>query len=389
MPQGTGRIDWSPEGNHTLAVSVLRRDTYPLITGRGSLSRLPDLVQQISECDSLVAITDDNVAPILLSRVTELLTTFNGRVQTIVIPAGERSKSWAVADQLLTGLCTRNVKRRTLLLALGGGVVCDVVGFVASVFMRGIPYINVPTSLMAQLDAAIGGKTGIDYDGAKNLVGAFHHPAGVLVDPELLVTLPNREISSGLAEAVKVGILNPQLFARLENLTLGPKLDLDSMAAVVEEAIVCKLVLLREDPFEQSLRRFLNLGHTFAHAIEAATGFSAYRHGEAVAIGIAIATTISRDRELCSTKTMNRILACLETCGLSVTLPTSLVAETWERVTVIRRVRNGKLNEVLPVSIGECVIVDEMSYEEYAIAVRTLERRAARPLCREVEGVGP
>ena len=213
-------------------------------------------------------------------------------------------------------------------MALGGGVIVDMVGFVASAFMRGLPYVNVPTSLIAQLDAAIGGKTGIDYDGSKNLLGAFYHPAAVLIDPDLLATLPDREIRSGLAEAVKVGMLHPPLFAKLESLELDRAGDLD---VVIREAVLCKMRLLRDDPFEQSLVRLLNLGHSIGHALEAATGFVAYRHGEAVAIGIAVATAISRSRGLCSAETKDRILGCLGTCGLAVSLPLPLAAATWRR----------------------------------------------------------
>jgi 3-dehydroquinate synthase len=378
MPIGSGKLHWRQDGNQTLAVTVDRRDSYPIIVGRGKLATLPRLVKQVPACNSVVIITDERVGELWLQRSTDLLTPLDLTVQSIVIPAGEVSKSWAVAELLLSSLSSGGALRRTTLLALGGGVLCDLVGFVASMFMRGLPYINIPTSLMAQLDGSIGGKTGIDFSGSKNLVGTFYHPTGVLVDPDLLATLPAREIRSGLAEAVKVGIIFPTVFAQLERLTLGTTMDFDALAAIILDSITYKMDLLQEDPFEHSLERLLNLGHTFAHAVEAASGFNTYRHGEAVAIGIALATAISHGRGLCEKETEDRILSCLSVCGLGVTLPASLVDSSWREVDMVRRIRNGNLHEVLPVSIGECRMVNDITYEEYRSAVRSLNQHPSR-----------
>lgn len=379
---GAGRIDWADDGASGLAVSVTRRDTYPVTIGRGTLDTLPALVERTLRTESVFVVTDENVADLLLARVTGLFGEHGVRVEPVVVPPGEPSKSWPAAQQVIGELLDRGARRRTALVALGGGVIIDMVGFVASAFMRGLPYVNVPTSLIAQLDAAIGGKTGIDYDGSKNLLGAFYHPAGVLIDADLIATLPHREVRSGLAEAVKVGLLHPPLFAALERLRLDPDRDLDPaggldlLAGITREAVLCKMRLLREDPFERSLVRLLNLGHSVGHALEAATRFSVYRHGEAVAIGIAVATVMSRHRGLCSAETAERILRCLRTCGLAVALPPALTAATWEEIDVIRRIRDGALREVLPVSIGEFVIVDEIAREEFVAAVGALAERA-------------
>jgi 3-dehydroquinate synthase len=375
----TGQLDWTECVDGTFSIGVSKSGAYPLIVGRGELAKLPELLQQILESDSVFIVTDDCVSDFLLDITTRLLRNSSLRVQTVIIPAGEGSKSWATTEKVLSCLSSGGARRRTILLALGGGVVCDLVGFVASIFMRGIPYVCIPTSLIAQLDAAIGGKTGIDFNGSKNLVGTFHHPVAVLVDPDLLVTLPQREIRSGLAEAIKVGVLlDRELFARLELMNPLLTTDIASLAAIVEDAIVSKIQLLRDDPFERSLARLLNLGHTVGHAIEAATRFDKYRHGEAVAIGMGIATEISRGRNLCSLETRERILSCLENCGLDVALPLEYFGATFQEVDVIRRIRNGKLNEVLPIAIGECVIVDEVSIDEYEAAVHALIQRSAK-----------
>ncbi len=372
MSLGCGKMDSSDDGDGTLSVSVTRQDTYPVVIGRGRIETLPSLVGRILKTDSLFIVTDENVGELLLQRTADLFSESGMHVQSVVIPAGESSKSWAAAQNVIDALSTRGAKRRTALVALGGGVIVDMVGFVASVFMRGLPYINVPTSLLGQLDAAIGGKTGIDYDGSKNLLGAFYHPAAVLIDPELLSTLPEREIRSGLAEAVKVGMLHPPLFAKLENLAPGAVNDIEDLAAITRDAVRHKMRLLRDDPYERSLVRLLNLGHSFGHALEAATEFEVYRHGEAIAIGIAVATMISWNRGICAAETKDRVLACLETRGLEISLPLPAMEATWQEINVIRRIRNGALNEVLPVSIGECMVVDEIAHEEFVSAVDSL-----------------
>ena len=379
---GRGKIDWTDDGEQ-LSVAVTRQDTYPVVIGRGRLDTLPALVGRTLQTDSVFVVTDHTVAGLFLGRVSDAFAAAGLPVQSVVVPAGEPSKSWPAAQTVIEALLARGAKRRSVLVALGGGVIVDMVGFVAAAFMRGLPYVNVPTSLIAQLDAAIGGKTGIDYDGSKNLLGAFYHPAAVLIDPDLLAPLPPREIRSGLAEAVKVGMLHPPLFAKLEKLRPGGDPDLDVLAGITRDAVLCKMRLLRDDPFEQSLVRLLNLGHSIGHALEAATAFSAYRHGEAVAVGIAVATVISRHRGLCTAVTADRILGCLRTCGLRTALPLPLLAATWAEIDVIRRIRNGALREVLPVSIGEFVVVDEIGHAEFAAAEAALAEPPA------ATGAGP
>ncbi|MFF5106441.1 3-dehydroquinate synthase family protein [Streptomyces sp. NPDC000134] len=372
MPLGHGTLDLREDPDGTLSVAVTRQDTYPVIIGAGKLAALPALTEQLGLTDSTFVITDTDVADVLLRRTLDVFRASGVRAEPIIIPSGEASKSWPVLQSVIEALLARGVQRRSVLVALGGGVVVDSVGFVASVVMRGLPYINVPTSLVAQLDAAIGGKTGIDHNGSKNLLGGFYHPAAVLIDPELLGTLPPREIRGGLAEAIKVGILHQPLFNKLEKLDTGTPYDIDALTAVTRDAATYKMHLLKDDPFERSLVRLLNLGHSFGHALEAATRFEVYRHGEAIAVGIALATMMSRHRGLCDAGTEDRIMACLAQCGLQIALPSSQTAATWAEIDVIRRIRNGVLNEVLPVSIGECVVVDEVSYGEFTAAADAL-----------------
>ena len=372
-------MEWVDANGAGSSIEITRRNAYPLMVGRGKLASLPSLLASIAETDSVFIVTDDHVAPIYLDRTVALARSAGLSVKSVAIPQGELSKSWNVAERLLATLASDGAKRRTILLALGGGVLCDLVGFVASIFMRGVPYVNVPTTLMAQLDAAIGGKTGIDFHGSKNLVGSFYHPCAVLVDPALLTTLPRREIRSGLAEAIKVGILRPALFERLERFGSSWNGDTDAIDPIVRETIAGKLQLLRDDPFERSLLRLLNLGHTVGHALESATDFVGYRHGEAVAIGIAVAAQVSRLRGFCGPDVCERIANCLRNCALPILLPEEHATATWRELDVIRRIRNGRLNEVLPVTIGQCEIVDEVATDDYVRAVRSLYESVSDP----------
>jgi 3-dehydroquinate synthase len=368
-------MDYLSHGSEKGVVSVARHHTYPLLMGMGTLESLPRVMRNAAESDSVFVVTDDNVAPLYLKRCVDMLRNSDFQVKSIVLPAGESSKSWETAQRVLAALASEGSKRRSILVALGGGVICDLVGFVASIYMRGVPYVNVPTSLMAQLDAAIGGKTGIDFNGSKNLVGCFYHPCAVVVDPNFLATLPSRDIRSGIAEAVKVGILFPGLFDLLELLGKKSEVAPSELAAVVQEAVTGKLKLLESDPFELSLVRLLNLGHTVGHALEAATKFVQYRHGEAVSVGIAVASEVSRQRGLCTSATCRRIVTLLEDWGLPVHLPAEHARSTWEELQVIRRIRNGVLNEVLPLEVGLCEVVTEVELSEYLEAAQTLESR--------------
>lgn len=245
-------------------------------------------------------------------------------------------------------------------MALGGGVLCDLVGFAASTYLRGVPYVNVPTTLMAQTDGAVGGKVGVDHPGGKNLIGAFFHPVRVVVDPLVLRTLPRREVASGLAEIVKVAVLtSPAMFAALEALDVErpPAVD-TALLPLIRGSIAAKLALLAPDPFERSLRRLLNFGHAVGHALEAATDFAVYRHGEAVAVGMATATELAAQRGLCGARTRSRILGLLRRLDLPTVLPEPLRDLTWERLQAVYLVRNASLREVVPRTIGHCQVLD-------------------------------
>lgn len=356
-------------------VSVSRRDDYDIVVGRGSLAHLAEHLAPFmaaNDSESAVIICDNNVRPLYLDSVRGLLEAEGISCADLEVPAGELSKSVATAQGLWDDLRRLGVRRRSVLIALGGGVVCDLVGFVASGYMRGVPYVNVGTSLMGQVDGAIGGKVGVDHRTGKNLIGAFYHPGLVVIDPECLKTLPRREIVNGLAEVVKVAMISSaDLFARLERIDLGKEEDgpigdalLRRFDPIISEAIRIKLDLLAPDPFEQDLHRLLNLGHSVGHALEAATSYTRYRHGEAVAIGIATVSAIAANEGICSRETLQRILDLLRRLGLPAAVPEELRNAVWAHLESIRLVRNGKLLLVLPFQIGQCEIIDDVSRDQ-------------------------
>lgn len=370
---GDDGLEWNRTGVG-FSVVVHREQRYQMIVERGLLAKVGRFLRPLADqmdADSLVIVTDENVAEHHAQTLVQSANEVALRCEVLVISPGERSKSIDEARRLWDAFVALGVRRRTPILALGGGVVCDLVGFVASTFMRGVPYVNVPTSLMAQLDAAIGGKVAVDHPSTKNLIGAFHHPVSVLVDPDTVLTLDRPEVSNGLAEAIKVAVIaSPKLFDLLERL---PADSNESMDDIVIECIATKLRLLEQDPFERCLRRLLNFGHCIAHALEASSSYTIFRHGEAVGIGISIASELARQRGLCTQDTRDRIIHQVERVGLSPAMPPAYGQDVWGRLSMIRRVRNGNLNFVVPCAIGRCEILDGIDRGEYESAVAALQ----------------
>jgi 3-dehydroquinate synthase len=324
---------------------------------------------------SVVVIIDGRIATGLAVKLVDSMRRHEITSEVLIVPPGERSKSRSTASRLLDGLRRVGAERRTMLLAVGGGVICDLVGLVASLYMRGLPYVNVPTTLLAQVDGAIGGKVAVNHPEAKNLLGAFYHPVQVLVDVDLLRSLPRREVSNGLAEVVKVAVLaDPRLFALVETLDLA---GADTMAEIVRRSIAAKLALLADDPFERDLRRVLNFGHSIGHALESSTGYRTYRHGEAVSVGIAVATEVSAQAGICTADTRNRIIDTLRRLALPTAVPDTLFDSVWQHIEIIRRIRNGSLNFVVPADVGAVEILDSLSRSAYLSALESLAKESS------------
>ncbi|MFG2041322.1 3-dehydroquinate synthase [Dactylosporangium sp. NPDC048998] len=357
-----------------LLSGAVRSDWYPVhitVDESEALERLADEVG-----DRRVAlISDDTVHALHAHRLAGALADRGIAVSTTTFPAGEASKSMATAARLLDWLASGAVRRRDVVVAMGGGVVVDTVGWVASVYMRGVPYINVPTTLLADVDAALGGKVAVDHHTAKNLIGAFYQPKAVVTNIGYIDTLDDRQLRSGLAEAVKKGIISsPELFELTERshariLAREP----EALRRLVHAATSVKCRLVERDPYERDLARPLNLGHTVGHALETVTGYGPVLHGEAVAVGIVAAALTSERRGLLPTDGLERMVGLLRDIGLPISLsqlPVDVAVEDLiGALEQIRKIRDGSLRFVLPTALGEVVIADDVSTDEIRAAV--------------------
>ena len=324
---------------------------YDVLIQKGSLESLGEALVRRGLNGAVALVCDENVAGLYCERTLAALSEAGLGTKLVSIPAGEEHKTMQTVQVLWDAFLEAGLERGSTVLALGGGVTGDLAGFAAATFLRGINWVAAPTSLLAMVDASIGGKTGADLPGGKNLVGAFHPPRLVLADPETLSTLPEAELRSGLAEVVKAGVIaDPALFAACGR---GWDVVMISLENIVRRAAAVKIGTIQEDPYEKGRRAALNLGHTFGHALEAASGFQ-LRHGEAVSIGMVAAARLSERLGLAAGGLAEEIAETLRCLGLPVQPPSNL---SWEAVHpwmgVDKKRRGGSLRFVLPERIGQ------------------------------------
>ena len=289
---------------------------------------------------------------------------------TAQIPAGERYKTLKTIARLYDAFLEAKLDRKSLAVAIGGGVLGDMAGFAAATYLRGIDFVQVPTTLLAQVDSSVGGKTGVDLPQGKNLVGAFHQPRRVLIDSDTLDTLPARELVSGMAEIVKYGIIyDTNLFERLEKeMPILLRRDKNALAAVIARSCEIKAAVVSQDETEQGLRAILNFGHTVGHALEAATAYRTYKHGEAIAIGMAIESRLGEMANLTEPGTTDRLISVLQSAGLPTRWPAAISADQiLQAAQTDKKTVGGRLHFALPRRIGEAfvssAITDEMVRE--------------------------
>lgn len=329
---------------------------YPIEVKPGSLSSLGDFVKIVAPAHRYALITDSNVGPLYGEAASKALAIDPNDV--LAIPAGENSKtrgSWGwITDQLLE----RGFGRDSAIIALGGGVIGDLAGFVAATYMRGIPVVQVPTTLLAMIDASIGGKTGVDTQAGKNLVGAFHPPAGVLVDPQLLGTLPLRELRTGFAEALKHGAIASRgyfdsVVSAIPRVLYGLGESGDSLTGVIVGSIEIKSGIVARDELEGGVRKILNFGHTVGHAIEMLSGYS-LAHGEAVAVGMTLESRIAERSGIAAEGMTRELQKALAGAGLPVDMPEGMDADRiLEVMRADKKAREGSVRYALPRAIGE------------------------------------
>lgn len=370
--------------SHTLTTSPvetiatqLGARSYDIIIAQGGLNRAADWINPLLKGRAPIIITDAHVAAVQLPALLQSLPD----ARTLIIPAGESSKSWAQLSSLLDSLLEMGVERNDHLIALGGGVIGDLVGFAASILKRGCPFIQIPTSLLAIVDSSVGGKTAINTAAGKNLVGTFHQPALVLIDPDVLDTLPAREIRAGYAEIVKYGLINDAAFfswceANAAALCAGEN---GARHAAIRHSVTAKAAIVSADERETAdLRALLNLGHTFGHALEAETGFSEILlHGEAVAAGMALAYRFSAAQGLCPPADAARVVAHLKTIGLPHSLATAHVSASGQKLVAHmlhdKKMQAGKLPFILSKGIGQSYVDKQV---DLALIADFLDREA-------------
>ena len=345
---------------HILLCTPGRAGVSRIVLGRGTLARLGSLARAATHARRIAIVTDTNVAALYLARARASLVRAGFDVDSVVVPAGERSKSPRVLARLWSALAAMGLERGDAIAALGGGVVGDLAGFTAASWMRGIEWIGVPTSLMAQVDSSIGGKTGIDLAEGKNLVGAFHQPRLVVIDPEALATLPERERRAGLAEVVKCGVIADRaLFAWLErHVPRLEALDLAAYEEAVWRSVRAKARIVRTDERERAdgPRTALNFGHTTGHAIERVLDYRRLRHGEAVAIGMRVAVALSLAHARLAPRHGRRITALLDALGLPRRIPALSTRALLAAMEQDKKRRNRRNRWVLTPQIGHASV---------------------------------
>jgi 3-dehydroquinate synthase len=332
--------------------------SYSILIAPGALAQLPALVASRWKGRSVFVITDTNVNRLYGRTVTRGLVAAGFEPVLLGVPAGEESKSIDVYYAVLTALLENRIRRGSVIIALGGGVVGDLAGFAAASVLRGVEFVQVPTSLLAQVDSSVGGKVGIDHHLGKNLIGAFHQPALVVIDPTVLTTLSRREFRNGLAEIIKIAVaLDPKFFAMLARNTGGlAPANTAFLTRVIATAVGLKAAVVENDEREAGLRKVLNLGHTLGHAIETASGFS-LRHGETVAIGMVLEGRMAATVGLLRIEDLLKIKTVLEAVGLPTRMPGKLdMHKVRTSLALDKKGKEGMPLFVLPKAIGASAI---------------------------------
>ncbi len=342
--------------------------SYDIVIGRHLIGKAGSHIAPLLDCPRVIIVTDANIAPLHLGTLKSSLEEAGIEHDEIILEPGEATKDMAHLENLTNRLLELRVERQTTLIALGGGMVGDITGFAAAITLRGLPVIQIPTTLLAQVDSSVGGKTGINTKFGKNLIGAFHQPALVLTDIDSLDTLPRRELLAGYAEVVKYGLINDAEFFVWLEANFASLLDGSpaSRHHAISTSCAAKAGIVVEDERESGRRALLNLGHTFAHALEAESGYSdTLRHGEAVAVGICLAFELSARLRLCDDADAERVRRHIEKTGLPANL-CDIAGPSWSAGRLIahmkqdKKVRNERMTFILARAIGNSFITDNV-----------------------------
>ncbi len=345
--------------DETRRVSIdLGERSYDILIGQGLLSK-PDAWTGLPHAQTAAVVTNPTVAPLYAARLLESLAPHYARRTVVELPDGESHKDWAAVDAIVEHLLEKACDRKTTLFALGGGVIGDITGFAAACYMRGIPFVQVPTTLLAQVDSSVGGKTAINHARGKNMIGAFHQPLRVVADLDTLDTLPARELRAGLAEVLKYGPIADDAFLGWFESNLDALLARDkaALAQAVQRSCEIKAAVVAQDERESGLREILNFGHTFGHAIETGLGYGCWLHGEAVGCGMVLGADLSVRLGLIGAQQAARIERAVERIGLPVHVPRELSASRMlELMRVDKKSQDGAVRFVVLASPGRAAV---------------------------------
>jgi 3-dehydroquinate synthase len=330
--------------------------SYPIHVGVGLLERSGELLRQAGLRGKVAVVTNPIVAQLYLDSLNEALRSADFTVVPILVPDGEEHKSLKSLATIYDRLVAERLERKSCILALGGGVIGDLAGFAAATYLRGVPYVQVPTTLLAQVDSSVGGKTAVNHENGKNLVGAFYQPKLVLIDIAVLRSLPRRELMAGLAEVIKYGIIeDAALFSLLEqSIDKIISLNEEMLTRIVATSCSIKARVVEADEREDDYRAVLNFGHTIGHALEAATGYRKFLHGEAVGVGMVKAVALSVNQRFCEAASLKRVIALVQKAGLPVEIPREIAPQSLiQAMEIDKKVAGGKIKFIMCEGIGK------------------------------------
>ena len=359
---------------HIVPVTLGDR-SYHVVIQPGLLPEVGERLAKLTQNRKVGVVTDRHVARHYLAGTLRSLKNAGFQPAPIVLPPGEPTKTFSTVGTILDALAKKRYERQSFLIALGGGVIGDLTGFAAAIYQRGIPFVQVPTTLVAQVDSSVGGKTGVDHPLGKNLFGAFHQPRAVFIDPATLRTLPRRQLVAGLAEVIKYGVIADEAFFSFLEQSIASLLQLDEQTVlhVIARSCEIKAQVVADDERESDRRRILNYGHTIGHALESLAGYRRLIHGEAVGIGLVQEADLAYHLGLCQQEVVERIRRLVRRAGLPEAVPNVSFRSLWAAMQHDKKVVGGQVVGVWPVRIGEVVI-------------RPLEQRAGEQWYRSRHG---
>ena len=370
-----------------IAVKIIEDKEYKICIERGILDKLGEYLSNIIENKRTIVITNPLVSSLYGAKLLSVLKKGGFNPDLIEVPDGEKYKSLSTAKYLYDELLKRKADRTTALIALGGGVIGDLVGFVAATYMRGLQLVHIPTTLLAQVDSSIGGKVAVDHPLAKNIIGSFYQPKAVYTDPEVLQTLSDKDIKNGIVEAIKIAVISSPFFFRWleKNILQLLKKENVLLCELVKEAATLKVDVVLKDPWERGLRKILNFGHSIGHALEVGAGYQDLSHGEAVALGMLIETKIARNRGMCSEEFEEKIKRILSFPPSSLSFPRKRESifkhiknldynQLWETLTLDKKNSQGKVIFILPEAMGKVSLIEDITKKETIKALEEFKK---------------